>query len=101
MPDKINCWEYKKCGREFNGEKVEEYGVCKAYTSHQVNKIHNGKNGGRCCWAVSGTVCGGKVQGIYAYKLHNCEKCDFYQMVHKEENEGIISPHDIIHKMNN
>ena len=27
---KQNCWEYMKCGREPEGEKVAELGICRA-----------------------------------------------------------------------
>ncbi len=72
--DKINCWEYMKCGREEGGEKAKELGVCPAYPDH-----------GRDCWFVAGTLCGGKVQGTYAEKYGNCLKCDFYKKVMRGE----------------
>jgi len=34
---------------------------------------------------VSGTLCGGEVQGHFAQKLASCEDCDFYKQVHEEE----------------
>lgn len=30
-------------------------------------------------------MCGGREQGTFAKKYHNCEKCDFYKMVRTEE----------------
>lgn len=65
-----NCWEFKKCGREAGGPKAAELGVCAAHPSH-----------GRDCWAVAGTLCGGKVQGSEAEKIGNCRICDFYKGV--------------------
>ncbi len=82
---KQNCWEFKKCGREQGGIKSAEFGVCPAALSTKVNNVHNGKNGGRCCWAVSGTLCGGSVQGTFAHKVGNCMSCDFYKIVINEE----------------
>jgi hypothetical protein len=35
--------------------------------------------GGRICYLVAGTLCGGKAQGAYAIKIDNCRACDFYQ----------------------
>jgi len=29
-PGKLNCWEFKKCGRQPGGPKVAELGVCPA-----------------------------------------------------------------------
>ncbi len=60
MEKKTNCWEFKKCGKD-------ETGDCPAYPK-----------GGRVCYLVAGTMCGGRVQGTYALKIHNCRECDFY-----------------------
>lgn len=83
---KTNCWEYKKCGREQGGIRARELGICQAAREIKVNGVNEGKNGGRCCWAVAGTLCGGQVQGTAALKLTNCMNCDFYKTVWKEEN---------------
>jgi len=83
--EKKNCWEFKKCGREPGGEKVHELGVCPAAIETKVDGIHGGKNGGRCCWAVVGTFCEGVVQGTFVQKYRNCQNCDFYKTVIKEE----------------
>ena len=77
----MNCWEFKKCGREPGGEKEAELGVCLAVTDPRLNGLHGGKNAGRACWALAGTLCGGEVQGTYAAKEENCLKCDFYKEV--------------------
>ncbi|MDO9288149.1 MAG: hypothetical protein Q7T83_05110 [Thermodesulfovibrionales bacterium] len=82
---KKNCWEFRKCGREPGGEKVKDLGVCAAATEKKLDGIHEGKNAGRTCWVVAGTLCKGEVQGTFAQKYKNCEKCEFYQEVRKEE----------------
>ncbi len=82
---KQNCWEFKNCGRQPGGIKVAELGVCPAATDARTNGLNNGKNGGRACWALSGTLCGGKVQGTHAAKSGNCLSCEFYQVVKREE----------------
>jgi hypothetical protein len=82
---KMNCWEFKKCGREPGGSKVAELGVCPVATEQGANGIHNGINGGRCCWVVTGSLCKGEIQGSYAQKFGQCHKCDFYDIVRKEE----------------
>ncbi len=85
MQRRLNCWEYKKCGREPGGSRVSELGVCPATVEKRLDGIHGGKNAGRACWVVAGTFCGGQVQGTFAQKYKNCEKCDFYQLVKREE----------------
>ncbi len=82
---KKNCWEFKRCGREVGGEKSDELGVCAAAVAEKLNGEHEGINGGRACWIVAGTLCGGKAQGTFAQKLDNCIECDFYRMVKDEE----------------
>ena len=84
MATKVNCWEFKKCSREPGGAKVAELGVCPAARSDSSG-INGGTRGGRICWAVAGTLCGGKTQGTFATKAANCMNCDFYVAVKREE----------------
>lgn len=83
---KQNCWEFKKCGREPGGKNAVELGVCPATEDERLHGVHEGKNAGRACWVMAGTLCGGKVQGTFAQKYSNCEICDFYKKVKEEEN---------------
>lgn len=57
----LNCWEFKRCGRD----KTRD---CPAVTG----------NMGKKCWRVAGTMCGGSAQGTFAEKLGNCKICDYY-----------------------
>ena len=82
---KTNCWEHKKCGRQPGGAKVADLGICPATVDQGLNGAHGGKNGGRSCWVIVGSLCGGKIQGTYAQKLNNCWRCDFMNRVKKEE----------------
>ena len=34
---------------------------------------------------MAGSLCGGKIQGTYAQKLNNCWRCEFMNLVKKEE----------------
>ncbi|KAF0218665.1 MAG: hypothetical protein FD174_2758 [Geobacteraceae bacterium] len=82
---KKNCWEVKICGRQAGGPKAGELGVCPAATDASCNGKNEGKNGGRYCWKVAGTLCGGKVQGTAAQKTMNCAACEFFKQVKQEE----------------
>jgi len=97
---KQNCWEFKKCGRQPGGEKTDELGVCPASIEERVNGANSGKNGGRACWPLVGTLCGGKVQGTFAQKISNCMKCEFYQQVGQEEGANHMSAKSILEMMN-
>jgi len=81
---KMNCWEFKKCGREPGGAR-KELGICPSATEAKLHGTHEGTNAGRACWVVVGTLCGGQIQGTFAKKLDNCETCDFYKLVRQEE----------------
>jgi hypothetical protein len=95
----MNCWEFKKCGREPGGVKIGELGVCPAAAEIRLHGVNHGKNGGRACWPLAGTLCGGKVQGSFALKIGNCMKCDFYQIVGFEEKENHESSRDILARL--
>lgn len=82
---KQNCWELKKCGRQSGGAKANELGVCPAAQNTATHGLNGGINGGRICWAVVGTLCGGKVQGAFADKQLSCMACEFYKKVKSEE----------------
>ena len=64
----MNCWEFMKCGREKGGVNAVQLGVCPAYPNHGTHCAH-----------VTGTLCGGQVQGTFAIKLVSCLKCDFFR----------------------
>ncbi len=85
MTRKINCWEYKRCGRQPGGKNEASLGTCSAATQQLANGIHGGTNGGRACWVIAGTLCGGKVQGSFADKQAACQDCDFYKIVERQE----------------
>ncbi len=88
---KQNCWDIKGCGRQKNGTKVGELGICPASEACD----HDGKNGGlfagRYCWKLAGTLCGGKVQGSFATKLTNCAVCEFFKQVKEEEGAQFLA----------
>jgi hypothetical protein len=98
MAKKTNCWEFKNCGREVGGKNAQQLGVCPASKDNRANGIHGGTNGGRCCWALTGTLCGGAVQGSFATKIGNCNQCDFHQVV-KGEETVFMDNTDILYKV--
>ena len=82
---KRNCWEAMQCGREPGGSNVGELGVCPAATDTSCDGLNGGSNGGRICWAVSGSLCGGERQGTHAEKLPGCFVCRFFERVRAEQ----------------
>lgn len=81
----LNCWQFKKCGREPGGRNVEQSGVCSVAVEIGADGIHSGKNGGRCCWVITNSVCESSTHGFCLKKIRGCRKCDFYFLVEKAE----------------
>lgn len=88
--ERINCWEYKACGREPGGKVAVHKGVCPAATEQNFSGLHGGRASGRACWLVAGTLCGGKPQGTFAQKIGTCEMCDFFRKVRDEEEDSFM-----------
>lgn len=76
---KINCWEYKRCGRGPN-----EKNDCPASRDETLNGVHGGTNAGRACWVVAGTGAD-TVSGTYALATRDCLRCGFFRLVESEQ----------------
>jgi hypothetical protein len=87
---KLNCWEFKKCGRQLGGEKALDVTLCPAIIEISLDGVHDGEFGGRACWVLPGTICNGVIQGNFAEKRKKCEKCDFYEYVRKQEGDAFL-----------
>ena len=98
MP-KQNCWEYRNCGRQPGGANTHELGVCTAATEKRLNGANNGQNGGRSCWIVTCTLCGGIRQSTFAEKIKYCSLCEFYKTVKREESDNLQSDNELIEKL--
>ncbi len=61
---KLNCWEYKKCGRQPGGSKVAELGVCPAASEIRTNGINDGKNGGELAGPLLARFAAGKCKEV-------------------------------------
>ena len=81
---KLNCWEFEGCGRGPDAGHPGN-GACIASVERRANGVNSGKNGGRACWAIAGTECGGKPECPIAQKVDYCQSCLFYLIVMEEE----------------
>jgi hypothetical protein len=84
---KMNCWEFKKCGRTPYEGPIDEKKICPVSVDVRLEGIHGGKNAGRACWVVAGSMCDGKLQGSTSQKFGDCFKCSFYKALRQEEKE--------------
>ena len=94
--EKVNCWQFKKCGREAGGARIMDLGICPAATEERLDGIHGGLNSGRACWVVAGTLCEGEIQGIFSDKYGTCKECDFYQIVLGQEIQNFIPSYELL-----
>jgi hypothetical protein len=97
---KQNCWEAKKCGREPGGKQVAQLGVCPAAAPGKAAGVHGGSAGGRACWMIAGTFCGGKLQGTFAAKAASCSACAFYLQVRAEEGPALLPASRLLQLLN-
>ena len=88
---KQNCWDFKKCGREQDGAKMSELGICAVAAATYLNGLHGGRNGGRACWMLSSGQDGRQVKGTVSAILGNGMKCEFFQIVKAEEGINLES----------
>ncbi|GAB4278406.1 MAG: hypothetical protein Kow0056_10660 [Coriobacteriia bacterium] len=101
MAARMNCWEYKECGREPGGRNVEQFGECPAATESALDGANGGTNAGRACWVVAGTLCNGEPQGTFAQKAADCRNCDFYHQVQEEEGSGFVFTASLLMRLRN
>ena len=81
----MNCWEFKKCGREPGGENTEKLGVCEASVERKFDGINQGNNAGRYCWKVKISEENQNAADETLSAIMNCIECDFFIKVKAEE----------------
>lgn len=97
---KKNCWEFMGCG-----DKAKS---CSAFLDQRFDGINHGKNGGRVCWAVAGTLCRESKTKDILVKYDDCIDCEFFSYVHQGEDKkftifeevykrGLIDPNNFGH----
>jgi hypothetical protein len=98
--DKLNCWEALKCGLEPGGTKAKIFGTCIAATEDALDGVNSGKNAGRACWALLGTLCHEegrpKQQDTYSQKLKRCTQCRFFELVAIQEGRNFKNTRMIV-----
>lgn len=94
IPDtRKNCWEFVNCESGKKRMRFRKVPVCPVRNEKRLNGIHGGKNAGRACWVVAGTLCNGQVQGAFEEKCENCFACNFYRYVMNQERDLLVDAH--------
>lgn len=81
---KLNCWEFKNCGREPGGLLAEHLGQCPVAVAMKFDGINGGIGGGRICWIVNNQ---GGCPAMGGTRASGCHECDFYRRVVFEEDK--------------
>lgn len=81
----MNCWEFKRCGREPDGKNSAKLGVCRVAVDTKFNGINNGTNAGRYCWKVKVSEDNHTTTNKTISNIIDCIDCDFFKKVKKEE----------------
>ena len=89
-PTVQNCWEFFKCGRQPGGPHAAEHGPCPAATRERFHGVNRGVNGGRLCWAVTGTLCREGVARPLGSGAATCMDCRFFLLVRHEEGDAFV-----------
>jgi hypothetical protein len=84
---KLNCWEYKNCGREKGGLMVGILGECPVVSAMHLDGCNSGRAGGRVCWTIKG--CNNRLARAGIGTVNGCHKCEFYRRVLHEEEAGV------------
>jgi len=97
---RLNCWEYQGCGFGPNGDAAGN-SMCPSASAMSLDGHNGGKNGGRSCWVISGTLCDGSPSPDYENKLHICKKCAFHHRVAVEEGINYVDSETLLSKYRN
>jgi hypothetical protein len=85
MTTKLNCWQFKNCGREKGGLLVDILGECPVSAAMKYDGCNSGVGGGRSCWMVAESAC--RMSGECSGSTRHCHNCDFYHRVVFEEED--------------
>jgi hypothetical protein len=90
----MNCWEFRRCGREPGGRLASQEGVCRAAVYEPADGYLGGTNGGTACCFIKGTVCeeSRHHQATYRGKSEGCWDCAFYRMLRREHGPAFSMP---------
>jgi len=80
---KLNCWEFKNCGREPGGLLTDQLGECPVARALRFDGLNGGIAAGRACWMMTGDKL--PCQAGTGGRPVPCHACDFYRRVLFEE----------------
>ncbi|MCI5141605.1 MAG: hypothetical protein D3909_07730 [Candidatus Electrothrix sp. ATG1] len=81
----VNCWEFKKCGRETGGRNLSVFGICSVPVEFGFDGVNDGKNGGRSCWIIRESACEQVMRQCCVQEIRECRQCEFFTSVLKSK----------------
>ena len=84
---KLNCWQFKNCGREPGGILAKIHGECLVARTMKFDGLNDGIGAGRACWMVHNSVCRQAMN--LSGPVDPCHTCDFYKRVVFEQEENL------------
>lgn len=90
MPEtlhRLNCWEFKNCGREPGGLMAGMLGECPVARAAKHHGVNGGTGAGRLCWLMNDES-GCTARGYR--RAGRCLDCDFYRRVVFEEDDTAV-----------
>ena len=93
----INCWEYNHCDGGWDDLDTAGSVACPVLLFTSADGLNHGTNGGRICWSIAGSFCGGTSEGKLARERFSCMSCNFYSLVEQEEgiDRMIVMPYQL------
>ncbi|MBF0341224.1 MAG: hypothetical protein HQL95_09735 [Magnetococcales bacterium] len=83
-----NCWEKNQCGREPGGSKEGKLGTCPVATFALADGFLGGKNGGRACIFIVGSLApAGRFntcESLANRSDRDCFQCAFFNTMKKK-----------------
>jgi hypothetical protein len=86
MTSKLNCWQFKNCGREPGGVMAEILGECPVAATMKYDGLNDGVGAGRACWMVPDSAC--RESRTQLTRVDPCHACEFYKRVVFEQEEA-------------
>ena len=86
MTQKLNCWQFKNCGREKGGLLADILGVCPVSIEMKYDGANGGIAAGRACWCFKNSNSFHDPSDFGLPKV--CHECEFYRRVVFEEAEN-------------
>ena len=83
--NKLNCWEFMKCGKGPSGNDKGKPNSCPIATESFANTLNGGINGGRICWIIAEACCNNEVKCSDFHRKASCFSCEFRYKVTMEE----------------